>query len=235
LFTDLGLPGGLDGKALAERARQRDPSLKVLITTAYAAVALIHDGRLDAGVDLLSKPFSFAALATRIRDVLDRKHGSEGVRILLVEDEELVRAYMVELLAESGWEAEEARSFQEGLTKFTAAGDGISAAIVDLGLPDRRGDELIREIRKSCPELPVILATGYASDVLRKQMSDDKYLQILEKPFDLDRIRTALSKLGVKIGPARSTNPSSVGGLRNREASSEADARAAANNLILPS
>ena len=66
-------------------------------------------------------------------------------------------------------------------------------------------------------------------------MSDDKYLQILEKPFDLDRIRTALSKLGVKIGPARSTNPSSVGGLRNREASSEADARAAANNLILPS
>jgi signal transduction histidine kinase/CheY-like chemotaxis protein len=235
LFTDLGLPGGLDGKALAERARQRDPSLKVLFTTAYAAVALIHDGRLDAGVDLLSKPFSFAALATRIRDVLDRKHGSEGVRILLVEDEELVRAYMVELLAESGWEAEEARSFQEGLTKFTAAGDGISAAIVDLGLPDRRGDELIREIRKSCPELPVILATGYASDVLRKQMSDDKYLQILEKPFDLDRIRTALSKLGVKIGPARSTNPSSVGGLRNREASSEADARAAANNLILPS
>jgi DNA-binding response OmpR family regulator len=43
----------------------------VLITTAYAASALLHEGRLDPGVDLLNKPFTFAALATRIREVLD--------------------------------------------------------------------------------------------------------------------------------------------------------------------
>ena len=60
LFTDLGLPGGIDGRALAERARTTRSSLKIVITTAYAASALIDDGRLDAGVDLLSKPFTFA-------------------------------------------------------------------------------------------------------------------------------------------------------------------------------
>jgi CheY-like chemotaxis protein len=71
LFTDLGLPGGVDGRVLSERARALRPSLRVLITTAYAASALLHDGRLDPGVDLLSKPFSFATLAMRIREVLD--------------------------------------------------------------------------------------------------------------------------------------------------------------------
>ena len=71
LFTDLGLPGGVDGKVLAERALVIRPTLRVLITTAYAAGALIHDGRLDAGVELLDKPFTFAGLAMRIREVLD--------------------------------------------------------------------------------------------------------------------------------------------------------------------
>jgi DNA-binding response OmpR family regulator len=72
LFTDLGLPGGQNGKALAEAARKRDPSLKVLMTTAYAGAALIHKGRLDPGIDLLSKPFAYKALALRVRAVLDR-------------------------------------------------------------------------------------------------------------------------------------------------------------------
>ena len=63
LFTDLGLPGGINGRSLAERAREGRAALKVLITTAYAGAALIHDGRLDPDVELLSKPFSFQALA----------------------------------------------------------------------------------------------------------------------------------------------------------------------------
>lgn len=73
LFTDLGLPGGMDGKALAAQAQQLRNDLKVLITTAYAGQALIHEGRLDPGVELLSKPFTINSLARRIRDVLDVK------------------------------------------------------------------------------------------------------------------------------------------------------------------
>jgi signal transduction histidine kinase/CheY-like chemotaxis protein len=71
LFTDLGLPGGIDGRVLAQQALKHRPLLKVLITTAYAGEALVHEGRLDPGLNLLSKPFTFAALARRVRQLLD--------------------------------------------------------------------------------------------------------------------------------------------------------------------
>ena len=71
LFTDVVLPGGLDGRAVAERARQLRPDLKVLFTTGYARNAIVHQGRLDPGVELLSKPFAYADLAARVRDLLD--------------------------------------------------------------------------------------------------------------------------------------------------------------------
>lgn len=78
LFTDLGLPGEMDGKTLADRAQSSHPSLKLLITTAYAGQALVHEGRLDPGIELLKKPFSFAALAVRIRELLDGGVGKKG-------------------------------------------------------------------------------------------------------------------------------------------------------------
>ena len=71
LFTDVVLPGGLTGAQVASEARERRPDLKVLFTTGYARNAIIHHGRLDKGVQLITKPFSFGDLAAKIRDVLD--------------------------------------------------------------------------------------------------------------------------------------------------------------------
>ena len=70
LFTDVVLPGQ-SGRAIAEQALARRPALKVLYTTGYSRNAIVHHGRLDAGVNLLSKPFTFEQLAARVRDVLD--------------------------------------------------------------------------------------------------------------------------------------------------------------------
>jgi PAS domain S-box-containing protein len=72
LFTDVGLPGGLNGRHLAEEARRLYPALRVLFTTAYARNAIMHQGRLDPGVDLVPKPFTYEALASKIREMLDR-------------------------------------------------------------------------------------------------------------------------------------------------------------------
>jgi CheY-like chemotaxis protein len=63
LFTDVGLPGGMNGRQLAEVALQQSPKLKVLFTTGYARNAIVHDGRVDPGVQLITKPFTYAALA----------------------------------------------------------------------------------------------------------------------------------------------------------------------------
>ncbi len=70
LFTDVVLPGQT-GRVLAEEARQLRPSLKVLFTTGYSRNAIVHHGRLDAGVNLLQKPFTFDQLAARVREVID--------------------------------------------------------------------------------------------------------------------------------------------------------------------
>jgi CheY-like chemotaxis protein len=72
LFTDVVLPGKT-GRVLADAALELRPGLKVLFTTGYSRNAIVHQGRLDAGVQLISKPFTFEQLAGRIRDILDQK------------------------------------------------------------------------------------------------------------------------------------------------------------------
>ena len=78
LFTDIVLPGGMTGAVVAEQARALQPGLRVLFTTGYARNAIVHQGRLDPGVELLSKPFSYAELAVRIRDLLDKPAATDA-------------------------------------------------------------------------------------------------------------------------------------------------------------
>jgi CheY-like chemotaxis protein len=61
----------MTGRQLADQAVQRRPDLKVLYTTGYARNAIVHQGRLDPGVELIVKPFTSGALAGRIRQLLD--------------------------------------------------------------------------------------------------------------------------------------------------------------------
>jgi signal transduction histidine kinase/CheY-like chemotaxis protein len=72
LFTDIGLPGGSNGRQLADEAIRRRPGLKVLFTTGYAYNAMVHQGRLDPDIELLPKPFTFTELAMKVRRALDR-------------------------------------------------------------------------------------------------------------------------------------------------------------------
>ncbi|QAU46804.1 response regulator [Bradyrhizobium guangzhouense] len=198
LFTDLGLPGSINGKMLADRARALHPELKVLITTAYAGDVLIREGRLDPQIELLSKPFSFAALGNRIRGLLDSGRSGPG-RVLLVEDEFLLNLLVTDMLAEAGFSVDAAASFGEAATKAHSGIDDLVGAVVDLGLPDRPGDELVTELRALYPDLPVVLATGYADEDVRSRFSVAKGVQLLTKPFDLEGLKAALCRAGVRI------------------------------------
>ena len=71
LFTDIVMPGGLNGRQLAEKALALRPHLKVLYTSGYTENAIVHHGRLDRGVELLSKPYRRQDLAEKVRKVLD--------------------------------------------------------------------------------------------------------------------------------------------------------------------
>jgi PAS domain S-box-containing protein len=72
LFTDVVMPGGMNGRQLADEAKRRRPGLKVLFTTGYTRNAIVHQGRLDRGVEMIGKPFTFQELGARIRALLDR-------------------------------------------------------------------------------------------------------------------------------------------------------------------
>ncbi|MGI4861760.1 MAG: PAS domain S-box protein [Janthinobacterium lividum] len=71
LVTDVGLPGGLNGRQLADAARVVRPGLKVLFITGYAENATVGDGDLEPGMHLLTKPFAIDVLASRISELLD--------------------------------------------------------------------------------------------------------------------------------------------------------------------
>ena len=72
LITDVGLPGGMNGRQIADAARITRPDLKVLFITGYAENAAVGNGHLDAGMEVITKPFAMAALAGKIRDLIDR-------------------------------------------------------------------------------------------------------------------------------------------------------------------
>jgi CheY-like chemotaxis protein len=70
LVTDVGLPGGMNGRQLADAARVLRPELKVLFITGYAENAVINQGHLDHGMQVMTKPFAMEALGLKIREMI---------------------------------------------------------------------------------------------------------------------------------------------------------------------
>ena len=70
LVTDVGLPGGMNGRQLADAARVSRPNLNVLFITGFAENALLNNGQLEPGMSVLTKPFAVDTLAARIREMI---------------------------------------------------------------------------------------------------------------------------------------------------------------------
>ncbi|MEZ5647579.1 MAG: response regulator [Alphaproteobacteria bacterium] len=197
LFTDVRLPGGMNGRQLADEAKKHWPNMKVLFTTGYDRNAIAHDGKLDPNVHLITKPFSYANLSLKLRDLLDAD--AKSSRILIVEDEILVRMVAVNELRELGYQVEEASTATEALDKIRHSGLEINAAIVDLGLPDCKGVALVAELRDLNPNLPIIIASGYNKTALQDYFTEQKQLVFLEKPYLTNQLVEALTSLGVRV------------------------------------
>jgi PAS domain S-box-containing protein len=194
LFTDVVLPDGLNGQQLADEARRRRPGLKVLMTTGYARNVILHDGKVAPDVQLITKPFSYAALAAKMRSVLDMP--TRSGRILLVEDEMLIQMLAVDQLESLGFKVETAASATEAMNKIKLNGD-VDAVIVDIGLPDRKGDVLIGELRAIHPSMPIVVASGYGEAAIHKRFEDDDNITFLSKPYATDQLKAALAALNV--------------------------------------
>lgn len=115
-------------------------------------------------------------------------------RLLLVEDEALIRLDVAECLRDVGYEVEEAASALQALTLLKADGR-VNGVIIDLGLPDRRGDDLAAELRASNPSLPIIIASGFSSTEVRGRFQGDTFTAFVDKPFNAAQIEHALKTM----------------------------------------
>ena len=115
------------------------------------------------------------------------------MRALLVEDEPLVAMIAEEALMSLGFEARAARNGAEALEAMDEFGPNL--AVVDVGLPDIRGDELSRRLRALDANLSIIVASGYDEAELAAQFRHDDKIAILPKPYtegDLARVARSL-------------------------------------------
>jgi PAS domain S-box-containing protein len=194
LFTDVGLPGGYNGRELADEALKRRPYLKVLFTTGYGRDGIIHEGRLDPGVQLITKPFTFGEFTEKIRKVFEM---TDKGTILLVEDEALIAAVTAETLRDLGFKVEEAATAAAALAFAQDQTEKLSAAIVDINLPDGKGDELAKKLRALKPDLPIVIATGAGDKALAGDLKKGAPLALLAKPYDSDGLRRSLAMVGL--------------------------------------
>jgi CheY-like chemotaxis protein len=165
LFTDVVMPGTLKSSELAKIAVTMQPDIAVLFTSGYTQNAIVHGGKLDAGVELINKPYRYSDLARKIRQVLKKNkkevdintdkttpnvsepamnvettanHNvdkSGATRILVVEDNEEAKATLCELLMLLGYEATGVPSAEDALAQV----NDFDIVLTDLNLPKMNG------------------------------------------------------------------------------------------------
>lgn len=207
LFTDVVMPGPLRSPDLARKARELLPNLAVLFTSGYTENAIVHGGRLDAGVELLGKPYTRAALSQKIRHVLanqkqrieaekkrheleatsPRRPAGSALKIVLVEDDEALRSITTEILEHFGHSVAQAEDAEGALALPSILSADV--LITDLTLPGMSGEALAQRVRLLAPDMGVVLASGRASE------SDVKNAVHLLKPYDMDALNVALQKV----------------------------------------
>jgi CheY-like chemotaxis protein len=192
LFTDVVMSGSLNGRMLADKARQLLPDLRVVFTSGYTENAIIHHGRLDEGVSLLNKPYRLAQLAEAIHAELRRPVAAAkpAASVLVVEDDDKVRALTVALLDELGFHAAAAARPGEALSALEAD-PAITAMVTDFNLPEYDGGELARRALALRPDLRIVIASGRA---LGSGDLPDPAILVLRKPFRAADLAEAIGR-----------------------------------------
>lgn len=190
IFSDVVMPGRRKSTDLAAHAAVRSPGVPLLFTSGYARDTIVHDGRLDEGVNFLAKPYDREQLARKLRQLLDAVQPDTSRRalrkVVLCEDDVLIRISTVEMLEGLGLEVIETGSVGETLSVFD---ESIDALITDMRLPDGNGLMLAQTLRQTWPSLPVVFATG---DTLTELPPGTR---LLGKPYDERMLQQVLNGL----------------------------------------
>jgi PAS domain S-box-containing protein len=213
LFTDVVMPGPLRSPELARKTRERLPNVAVLFTSGYTENAIVHGGRLDEGIDLLSKPYTREALARKIRHVLRNQQqrnaaeqarqgslpltlppalaGAPPLRVVLVEDDGLIRSTTAEMLEALGHRVVPASHASAALAALE--GGKTDVLMTDIGLPEISGVELAAKAKLRHPDIRVIFASGHdATSAMTGALADAVHLL---KPYTAEDLARAFGAI----------------------------------------
>ena len=114
--------------------------------------------------------------------------------ILLVEDEEAVRAFAARALISRGYTVHEASSGTEALEVMEREEGKIDLVVSDVVMPEMDGPSLLRELRQTRPDLKIIFVSGYAEDAFKKNLPENEQFNFLPKPFSLKQLATTVKE-----------------------------------------
>jgi signal transduction histidine kinase/response regulator RpfG family c-di-GMP phosphodiesterase len=220
LFTDVVMPGQIPTRELARRAKDSRPGLRVLFTSGYTQNAIVHNGKLDDDVFLLSKPYRKDDLARKLRSLLDMPMPSrtdspdrieetparienavssplqtEGrkLKVLIVEDVALIRMTTVDMVESLGHDILEAGDGPQALALVEANPD-IDVMVTDLGLPGMSGVELVKQVRQLRPDLKIVIASGYSTESA-DNAELPKDVSFLPKPYNDSQLKRVFEEV----------------------------------------
>jgi PAS domain S-box-containing protein len=214
LFTDVVMPGPVRSPDLARQAQALIPGLEVLFTSGYTEDAIVHGGRLDPGVHLLSKPYRSEDLARKVRQLLDQRPYPRRVplsraptpaplpvsrtaprrlRVLLVEDDEDIRSSAYELLGLLGHDVVAVESAEEALELMRV--ESFDLLLTDVSLPGKSGVELAREAVRLKPGMRIVVASGHGGAALSAQDALLTAAVVLPKPYALSQLQKILEQV----------------------------------------
>lgn len=219
LFTDVVMPGNIPTRELARRAKDSRPDIRVLFTSGYTQNAIVHNGKLDDDVFLLSKPYRKDDLARKLRSLLDMsaivqsaspglieetpaqiesavsslvQNEGPAVKVLVVEDVALIRMTTVDMVESLGHAVLEAGDGPQALAALDANPD-IDVMLTDLGLPGMSGVELVKQARVKRPGLRIVIASGYSTESA-DNAELPKDVTYLPKPYNDSQLKRVLSE-----------------------------------------
>ncbi|PMS35899.1 PAS domain S-box-containing protein [Trinickia symbiotica] len=212
LFTDVVMPGPMTSMEMVRQAQLLRPTMKVLFTSGYTHNSVVHGGRLDRGVELLSKPYGREELSHKIRQVLGRRGtpdlaaaiepiaaaavstslsrpAADSLRVLVVDDEPGSLDAVAEILRLLGHDPHKAASAREALDAIATM--HFDALLADIRLPDMSGIDLAKSAAKSANGMRIVFASGDPMSIDGASLPFE--WRAIRKPFSVDDLKQALS------------------------------------------
>ncbi len=212
LFTDVVMPGGMNGYELARSCAELRPGLPVLLTSGFTSRARPAEADEQAGVGMLSKPYRKEDLARQVREALDAAKGGAtassqqsektslaGRRVLVVDDEEDVRVLFELKLERLGVVVQTVATGEEAITRYAEAADEgrpFDAAILDLSLPGGMGGVAVaKELRRLDPGVCLIVSSGDPGAAEMQDPEGHGFSASVEKDVDTATLKACLARV----------------------------------------